>query len=321
MMKELVVVSGKGGTGKTSLVGALAILSHKKVMVDCDVDAADLHLIMNNKVRKTSEFIGGKQASIIEEMCTNCGMCVDYCRFDAIKYEDGTGDSERERYWIDRFACDGCAVCIRHCPEQAIDFKDVISGKWFISDTPFGPLVHARLGIAQANSGKLVSILRQQARLLADKNGLDLIIVDGPPGIGCPVIASTTGAGYVLLVTEPSMSALHDLKRILQLTTHFRIPTGICINRFDINPNISSRIEEYAKDQKVEVLGKIPFDLAVTKAQLEGKAVTENPSNKVTEGIEQLWINLSERLNEIKGVANQHNLKTLKWQATKEIDK
>jgi len=296
---ELVIVSGKGGTGKTSIVGSLATLSQDKVMVDCDVDAADLHLILNNKIRKTTEFIGGKQASIIDEMCTNCGICVDYCRFDAIKYENGTEGADRERHWIDKHACDGCAVCVRHCPEQAIDFKDVISGEWYLSDTPYGPLVHARLGISQANSGKLVSLLRQQARMLAEKNGLDMVIIDGPPGIGCPVIASTTGAGYVLIVTEPSMSALHDMKRLVQLTAHFGIRTGICINRFDINTDISSQIEEFAKEQKIEVLGKIPYDREVTNAQLAGTTVTEYSTGAVTDSIKLLWSNLKDRLKNI----------------------
>jgi len=289
-MTELVVISGKGGTGKTSLVGSLAVLSKDKVLVDCDVDAADLHLILQNKVRKTIEFIGGKQASIVDERCTNCGICQEYCRFDAIKYQAEIAGGER--YWIDKHACDGCGVCVRHCPEQAIDFKEVVNGEWYLSDTPHGPLVHARLELAHANSGKLVSLLRQQARLLADNNGFDLIIIDGPPGIGCPVIASITGAGYVLIVTEPSMSALHDMARLLQLTNHFRIPTGICINKSDISPDLTSRIEEFAEEQKVRILGRIPFDPAVTAAQLVGTTVIEHVNTGVSKNIALLWSNL-----------------------------
>ncbi|MFH1373366.1 MAG: P-loop NTPase [bacterium] len=297
-MTELVIVSGKGGTGKTSLVGSLAALSRDKVLVDGDVDAADLHLILQNNIRKTSEFTGGRQAFIIEEDCTNCGICPEYCRFDAIKHEVPTTSAEKERYWIDKHACDGCGVCVCHCPEHAIDFREVISGEWYISDTPYGPLVHARLGLAQANSGKLVSLLRQQARLLADKRGLDLIIVDGPPGIGCPVIASITGAGYVLIVTEPSMSAMHDMERMLQLTKHFRIPTGICINKSDINLALTSRIEEFARDQKIRILGRIPFDPAVTEAQLAGTTVVEHFANGASQSLKSLWSNLIKELIE-----------------------
>ena len=286
-MTELVVISGKGGTGKTSLVGSLAALSQDKVLVDCDVDAADLHLILQNKMQKTIEFIGGKQAFIIDERCTNCGICQEYCRFDAIKYQAENAGSER--YWIDKHACDGCGVCVRHCPEQAIEFKEVVSGKWYISDTPHGPLVHARLGFAQANSGKLVSLLRQQARLLADKNGFDLIIIDGPPGIGCPVIASITGAGYVLIVTEPSMSAMHDMERLMQLTAHFGIPTGICINKSDINPDLSDQIEKKAQDSNLPVLGRIRYDEAVTTAQVNRKSVVENGDQLAARDIRNLW--------------------------------
>ena len=189
-------------------------------------------------------------------------------------------------------------MCTRHCPEQAIDFKEVISGEWYLSDTPYGPLVHARLGIAQANSGKLVSVLRQQARLLANQQGLDLILVDGPPGIGCPVIASITGAGYVLIVTEPSMSALHDMERMLQLTAHFRIPTGICINKSDVNPGLTSHIKESAKKREVRILGLIPFDPAVTAAQLAGTTTVEHVANGVSKNIALLWSNLNEEFRE-----------------------
>ncbi|MBU8933423.1 MAG: ATP-binding protein [candidate division Zixibacteria bacterium] len=295
-MTELIVVSGKGGTGKTSLVGSLAALSQNKVLVDCDVDAADLHLILQHNVLRTTKFIGGKQASIIEERCTNCGLCEEFCRFDAIKHKSPSDLDGEEKYWIDKHACDGCAACVRHCPEQAIDFKEVISGDWFLSETPHGPLLHARLGLAQANSGKLVSLLRQQARLMAEKRGLDLIIVDGPPGIGCPVIASITGATYVLIVTEPSMSAMHDMERLLQLTTHFRMPTGICINRSDINHDLTSRIENFAKKQKVNTLGRIPFDPAVTQAQLEGTSVIEHVTNGASKNISLMWSNLENEL-------------------------
>jgi MinD superfamily P-loop ATPase len=291
---ELVVVSGKGGTGKTSLVGALAALTRNKVLVDCDVDAADLHLILNNKLLSTKEFVGGKRASIDEDICTGCGLCASYCRFDAIKSTSNPQNEMVGKFRVNEFACDGCGVCVRHCPEKAIEFKETVSGQWYISETSYGPLVHARLGLAQANSGKLVSMLRQQALLLANKRAADLIIVDGPPGIGCPVIASTTGADYILVVTEPSMSALHDLQRLLSLTNHFAIPTGICINKCDINWELTNRIEEFAQRQKVKVLGKIPFDHAVTAAQLDGTTIIDRADNGVSKEIDHLWSNLCE---------------------------
>jgi MinD superfamily P-loop ATPase len=294
---ELVVVSGKGGTGKTSLVGSLAALSKNKVLVDCDVDAADLHLILRNDVNKTSEFIGGKRASINDEKCVNCGICEEYCRFGAIKYKPHTDILSEERPWIDKYACDGCGVCVRQCPEQAIDFNEVVSGEWYISDTPYGPLVHARLGIAQANSGKLVSLLRHQAKQLADQRQLDLVLIDGPPGIGCPVIASITGTRYVLIVTEPSLSALHDMERLLQLTAHFKIPTGICINKCDINPEISDRIEERAQILDLPVFGHIRHDETVTKAQLNGKPVVENSDCPAATDIRMLWERIKDAIS------------------------
>jgi len=292
---ELVVVSGKGGTGKTSMVGSLAALSKNKVMVDCDVDAADLHLILSNKVQKTYEFIGGKQASIINEKCTNCGICEEFCRFDAIKYDFYPAGQGDETFRIDKYACDGCGVCVHQCPEQAIAFNEVVSGQWFLSETPYGPLVHARLGIAQANSGKLVSILRQKAKQLAAQHRMDMVLIDGPPGIGCPVIASITGTGFVLIVTEPSLSAMHDMERLLQLTRHFGIRTGICINKCDINTDISSRIRDLAQGMDIPVLGQIRHDKAVIKAQLNRQSVVENGDSPAAKDIEKLW----ERIKEI----------------------
>jgi MinD superfamily P-loop ATPase len=288
-MTELVIVSGKGGTGKTSLVGSLAALASDKVLVDCDVDAADLHLILKNKVRDTHQFTGGRRASIIAEKCTGCGLCPEYCRFDAIKHEWDACPGGGEWYAVDRHACDGCGVCVRHCPEEAIDFRAVIGGEWYLSETSYGPLLHARLGMAQANSGKLVSILRQQARLLAEAHGHNLIIVDGPPGIGCPVIASITGSRYVLIVTEPSMSAVHDMERLLELTAHFNIPTGICINKCDINPDMSDLMEAKAQRLGLPVLGRVQHDMAVTRAQLNREPVVSNGDSPAAGDIRTLW--------------------------------
>lgn len=296
-MRELIVISGKGGTGKTSIAGALASLAKGATLVDCDVDAADLHLIIDHSVIKEIDFIGGKQASIDEQKCTNCGACVEYCRFDAIKYSPNQQDENKKRYWIDKYSCDGCGVCVRHCPENAIDFNEVVNGKWFLSHTEDGSFLHAQLGIAQANSGKLVSLLRQQAKLEAEKNNSDLILVDGPPGIGCPVIASITGASYILIVTEPSISALQDMERLVKLTYHFNVPIGICINKFDINLDVTKKIERFAQDKNIKILGKIPYDLTVTEAQLAGTTIVNHKSKKLSKEISELWGNLEEEMN------------------------
>jgi len=284
-MLELVIVSGKGGTGKTSLVGSLAALAEDNIMVDCDVDAADLHLIMKNTIEKSYEFIASSKASINEDKCIDCGLCMDYCRFEAIK-QDGF------KYRIDQLACEGCGVCRHFCPVEAIDFNEIKSGDWYVSSTAHGPLVHARLGIAQSNSGRLVSLLRNEAIKLAEEKNKNLIIIDGPPGIGCPVIASITGSGFVLIVTEPSLSAFHDMRRLLELVTHFGIPVGLCINKFDINNEITGQIEEFAREKKVNVYGKIPFDPMITKAQVAGLSSVEYTDTNTTEQIKLLWENI-----------------------------
>ena len=300
-MFEIVIVSGKGGTGKTSLVGSLAALAKDKIMVDCDVDAADLHLILNNKIEKTYEFIASSKASIDQDKCIDCGMCLDYCRFEAIK-QNGF------EYRIDQLACEGCGVCRYFCPVEAIDFRQIKSGDWYVSSTPHGPLVHARLGIAQSNSGRLVSLLRKEAKRLADENNKNLIIIDGPPGIGCPVIASITGAGFVLIITEPSLSAFHDMKRILELVKHFEIPVGLCINKFDINTEITIQIENFAKANKVEVYGKIPFDPMMTKAQVAGYSLIEFADTNSNEQIKLMWENIRKETTRLKNQRKKLNV-------------
>lgn len=293
---ELVILSGKGGTGKTSLVAALAALVERKIMVDCDVDAADLHLLLDASFGKPHDFIGGSKATIDQSKCMVCGICTSYCRFGAIRNAPDTGARFGEKFWIDEFACEGCGVCTYFCPEKAIDMNETVSGQWYVSETRYGPLVHARLGIAQANSGRLVSHLRRKASEIAEHDLIDLVIIDGPPGIGCPVISSLTGTDYILLVTEPSMSAFHDMERLVQLAGHFGIPVGICINKFDINDSISSQIEEYAAREGLEILGKIPYDISFTKAQLGGVSVMEYSDNKTTEQIRQIWDRLQSKI-------------------------
>jgi len=277
-MKEVVVLSGKGGTGKTSVVGSLAALSRGKVLADCDVDAADLHLLLKPRVKKETEFWSGQVACIDEERCTQCGLCQELCRFDAIK------DLK-----VDPVSCEGCGFCFHICPAEAITMEENLSGYWFISDTRYGPLVHARLGIAQENSGKLVAQVRQQAKQIAEERNLDYIISDGPPGIGCPVISSLSGASLALLVTEPTLSGIHDLERVLGVCRHFGVMAVVCINKYDLNEENTRQIESYCLNQEIRVVARIPFDNAVTEAMVRGVPVVEYSNGKVSREIEKLW--------------------------------
>lgn len=288
-MKELVVISGKGGTGKTSVVGAFAALAEKKVLADCDVDAADLHLLLKPTVKQQGEFRGGSEASIDPEKCTGCGTCVELCRFGAIHSEAPPGEPAQLVCRVDPISCEGCGVCTWNCPENAIAFEPQLSGQWFISETRHGPMVHAKLGIAQENSGKLVTLVRNHAKRVAEGNGLDLIIVDGAPGIGCPVIASVTGASLALVVTEPTLSGIHDLKRVCQLTAHFQIPTIVCVNKYDLNPDMADSIEEEAKEVGAKVVGRIRYDPAVTKAQILEASIVEYTSGAIAQEVQALW--------------------------------
>jgi MinD superfamily P-loop ATPase len=281
-MKEVVVLSGKGGTGKTTLVGSLAALAKNKALADCDVDAADLHLLLSPSIKKKNEFWSGQVAHIDWNKCTQCGLCQDICRFRAI-----------QDFKVDTFSCEGCRFCSLVCPDQAITMKERMSGYWFVSDTRFGPLVHARLGIAQENSGKLVATVRQQAKRIAEKEGKDLIISDGPPGIGCPVISSLSGASLTLLVTEPTLSGMHDLDRILDLCRHFGIRAMVCINKYDLNEENARQIESQCLRRGVEIAGKIPFDNIVTESIVLGIPVVEHSSGRVAQEIENVWRTLS----------------------------
>ncbi|MBM3120097.1 MAG: (4Fe-4S)-binding protein [Chloroflexi bacterium] len=277
-MKELVVLSGKGGTGKTSIVASFAALAQKKVLVDCDVDAADLHLVLKPDIRQDNEFWSGQVAEIDERKCTECGLCQELCRFEAI------ADFE-----VDPTSCEGCSFCSRICPVEAITMKERLSGHWFISDTKYGPMVHARLGIAQENSGKLVALVRQQAKQIADKDGLDYIISDGPPGIGCPVISSLSGASLALVVTEPTLSGIHDLGRVVDVCRHFNVPVVVSINKYDINEDNVRHIESYCLSQGLEITARIPFDNAVTEAMVQGLPVVEYRDSPVSRQINLLW--------------------------------
>jgi len=277
-MKEVVILSGKGGTGKTSIVGSLAALAKSKVLADCDVDAADLHLLLKPVIQQNHEFWSGQVAVIDEEKCTQCGLCQDVCRFNAIN-----------DFTVDPIPCEGCGFCFHICPTEAITMKENLSGHWFISDTKYGPLVHARLGIAQENSGKLVALVRQQAKQIAEKQGFNYIISDGPPGIGCPVVSSLSGANLALLVTEPTLSGIHDLERVLGVCHHFGVTALVCINKYDLNEDNTRQIENYCLNQRVEVAAKIPFDNVVTEALVQGLPVVEYSQGEVAQEIGRLW--------------------------------
>ena len=293
-MKELVVLSGKGGTGKTSLVGSFAALAAKEVLADCDVDAADLNLILKPSSSQRHDFWSGQVAVIDESKCTQCDLCQELCRFDAIR-----------DYRVDSISCEGCGFCSNICPVEAITMKENLAGRWFISETSYGPLVHARLGAAQENSGKLVAMVRQQAKTIAEQNGFNLIISDGPPGIGCPVISSLSGTNLALLVTEPTLSGVHDLERILGVCQHFGVPASVCINKYDINEENTRKIEDFCLKssylgQRVEVVAKLPFDNVVTEAMVHGLPVVEYNRNGFSQQIMELWERTLQLLNKRK---------------------
>lgn len=288
-IKELVVLSGKGGTGKTSVTAAFALLARKAVVADCDVDAADLHLLLSPQIREQHTFFSGNEAVIRQHDCTGCGTCHELCRFNAIRtLKDGT-------CLVDPVACEGCGVCVQFCPAKAIDFPEQLSGVWMVSETRCGLMVHAQLAAAAENSGKLVTTVREQAWQQAVDTNSQLIISDGPPGIGCPVIASLSGVSLALLVTEPTVSGLHDLQRVLALARHFSVPTAVCVNKWDINPYQTERIEAAAISAGAEIVGRIRYDRAVTQAQLQQKTVIEMESI-AGEDIRTVWKQLSRLL-------------------------
>ena len=294
MIKELVIISGKGGTGKTSVAASFAVLANRPVIADCDVDAADLHLVLSPKILARYDFYSGHEAVIRQKDCIGCGECASNCRYDAVKMNKGA-DGEVE-FAIDPITCEGCGVCVRFCPAQAIDFPERLCGEWMVSETRCGPMVHARLGAAAENSGKLVSTVRREARKIAEENNHEIILVDGPPGIGCPVIASVTGASRVLAVTEPTLSGEHDLERVLSLARHFGIPAAVCVNKWDLNADMTQRIEDRTRSFGAEVVGRIRYDPGVTRAQILEQAVVENKSPSA-EDIRNIWKRLDLKKN------------------------
>jgi MinD superfamily P-loop ATPase len=286
-MKELVIISGKGGTGKTSIVASFASLAQNKVLCDADVDAADLHLIMEPDVKEEHDFQGGSTAVINHDKCSECGLCTDLCRWNAIN----------EDFQVDPLECEGCGVCVYFCPEKAIDFPVNTCGQWFRSDSRFGPMIHARLGIAEENSGKLVTIVRTEAKSLAEKQGMDLILTDGPPGIGCPVIASIGGAAALLIIAEPTVSGRHDMERVSQLAAHFKVPALVCVNKFDLNLEQTQAIEDFSNERGMRVIGRVPFDPVFTKSMVQAKTVFEyDAKSEAAQSVKKLWEKVTEAL-------------------------
>ena len=282
-MKELVVISGKGGTGKTSLLASFASLAKDKALCDADVDAADLHLIMDPRVEERHDFESGHEAVIIRDMCTQCGLCRELCKWNAIS----------EDFIVDPIACEGCGVCYYFCPEKAITFPLKTCGEWYLSETRFGPMAHARLGIAEENSGKLVSLIRREGKKLAEEKNLDLLLTDGPPGIGCPVIASLGGAAATLIVAEPTVSGKHDMERVAELSAFFKVPAMVCVNKFDLNPDMGKAIETFARERNVTVMGRIPFDPVFTKAMVQGKTIFEfDDRSEGCKAVRGIWDNI-----------------------------
>ena len=283
-MKQIVIISGKGGTGKTVLTGAFAASAKNHVMADCDVDAADLHLLLNPTIKEKHIFKSGFTAAIDPMRCIHCLKCIKACRFDAID------NSLR----VDPISCEGCGFCYHLCPAKAIQMTENTSGEWFISETRFGPFVHAKLGVAEENSGKLVSLVRKQAQELASKQNKDLIIIDGAPGIGCPVIACISNTDCAIVVTEPTLSGLHDAKRVIEVAQHFGVPVKFVINKFNLNEEMTKTIEQYAKDNHLSVIGKIPFDQVIVESVVNGQTIMEMPN---CAGLQNIIKEIWDRLN------------------------
>ncbi|MDD5022188.1 MAG: P-loop NTPase [Endomicrobiaceae bacterium] len=286
---EIVIISGKGGTGKTSICASFAALAKNSVIADCDVDASDLHLILKPQVKEKGDFSGGQRAEIQQYKCTNCGACYDSCQFNAV-IRNGVV------YKINPIACEGCGVCELICKDHAVIMNDAVNGEWYISDTRFGPMSHAKLGVAEENSGKLVSLVRTKLAQLADKSGSTLGIIDGSPGTGCPVISSLVGSKYAVIVTEPTVSGVHDMMRILDVTKHFDIPAGVIVNKADLNKKKTKEIKELVNKNNNDFLGEVPYDKAVTHAQIKGISIVEYSNGVVSESIKNIWGNIISQL-------------------------
>jgi len=278
-MKQILVISGKGGTGKTVITAAFAGLAQNNIMADCDVDAADLHLLMHPEIKEQGVFKSGFLPVIDQKKCNRCGRCREICRFGAID----------ERVTIDPVSCEGCAFCSHICPEEAISLVERECGRWYVSDSRFGALVHARLGPGEENSGKLVAFIKEKAVKLSEESGKDLILIDGSPGIGCPVIASLSGVNLAVVVTEPTLSGLHDAQRVIEVARHFGVSSRLVINKYDLNEKTSEQIEDHFNGREVATIGKIPYDPLVIKSVVRGRTILETGENRISDGIREIW--------------------------------
>ncbi len=271
-------------------------MARQKVLADADVDAADLFILLEPEIRQREVFRSGYVADIDLQLCVQCGQCRDFCRFDAISPD----------FVVDTVDCEGCGVCVRFCPEEAIQLKECISGEWYISETRYGPFVHAKLGAGEENSGKLVTVVRHNAKLIAEEEGLEWIIVDGPPGIGCPAISSVTGAGAVLIVTEPTLAGIHDMKRVAELAAHFRVPRAVCVNKWDLNREMTAAIEGYCCREGIPFLGKLPYDRVVSRALVNRKVLVEYaPDSEVAGAVRSVWEGLQRVFRASGGVESR----------------
>ncbi len=279
MAKQITIISGKGGTGKTTLTASIAALAKDAVLADCDVDAADLHLLLEPTIQMTHDFAGGHTARIDPNPCTSCGLCAESCRYDAIS----------DDFVVNDLICEGCGACFDVCPVEAVIFEQETAGQWFESTTRFGVMVHAALGAGQDNSGKLVSQVRTRANEIAKENGKDLVIIDGPPGVGCPVISAITGVDLLLLCAEPTPSGRHDLLRVLELANHFEIPAAVCMNKSDLAPEKSIEILQEAKERGAHIVGSTPYDTQAVKAMMQGKTVVEYSDGPLADAFKEVW--------------------------------
>ena len=285
-MNEIVVLSGKGGTGKTSLSAAFATINKNTIVADCDVDAADLYLILQPENYHDSVFTTGHKAVINYDTCTNCGLCIDYCRFDAISYRSG-------KVTISEISCDGCKLCSRICPSLSINMIPSSKSYWYAGNYRDGKMIHARLAPGEENSGKLVNVVREQAKKTAQETGWNTIIIDGPPGTGCPVISSVTGTNKAIIVTEPTNPGFHDMKRVLEITANFKVKSFVVINKYDLNESISSKIESWCVENNIPVVGKIPFDPEIVMAMINCQSIVEwKPESETSKGIFSIYLKI-----------------------------
>ncbi len=299
---EIVILSGKGGTGKTSITAAFAAIAENAVFTDCDVDAADLHLLLSPDAYLREDFSSGSKAVVDYDKCSGCGICNDLCRFSAIEFTEN-------KPVIDEYACEGCGLCTIACPDGAIVIENFQNNYIYFADCRFGPMVYGKLGMAEENSGKLVSKIRQEAKEIARKFHAEIIITDGPPGIGCPVISSVTGADLVVAVTEPTLSGWHDLERLIDLVGQFHTPIKVIINKYDLNEEMAFAIETKLNDKEIEILGKIPYDESIVYALLEGKTINEFESRgRVANELNKMWSKLMTGMHEasmLQGIQKQ----------------